>query len=76
MAFSKPTHEQLANRFKEHSINQEQLERMAKIRSQLYMAARVCVDLTPCSSEQIRALNALEEAMFLFNVAIARNEPQ
>ena len=38
-------------------------------------SARIaCVNLTPCSPEQTRALNALDEAMFLFNAAIARNE--
>ena len=36
--------------------------------------AKFCVERTPCSPEQTRALNALDEVMFLFNAAIARNE--
>lgn len=71
--FAKPTIAQLENRFKHHPPQGDQAEKYAKVRDTLLKAAVVCVDLTPCSPEQTRALNALDEAMFLFNAAIARN---
>lgn len=74
MAFRKPTVEQLANRFDCHPPKGDQAERYASVRHAIKQAAITCVDLTPCSPEQTRALNALDEAMRLFNAAIARNE--
>ena len=74
MAFEKPTKEQLANRFEHHSPKGDQAQRYARIRSKILETAIVCVELTPCSPEQTRALNALDEAMMLFNASIARNE--
>ena len=74
MDFEKPTLDQLANRFTFHAPNGDQAERYERIRAQIRAAAIVVVDLTPCSPEQTRALNALDEAMFLANAAIARNE--
>ena len=74
MAFEKPTREQLQNRFMHHAPKGDQAKRYEAIRSHILATAAVCVDLTPCSPEQTRALNALDEAMMLFNAAIARNE--
>lgn len=72
--FQKPTEEQLKNRFMHHPPKGDQAQRYAEIRSQICATAIMCVGLTPCSPEQARALNALDEAMMLFNAAIARNE--
>lgn len=74
MPFEKPTVEQLANRFDYHAPKDDQGDRYAAVRHAIKQAAVECVRLTPCSPEQARALNALDEAMFLFNAAIARNE--
>jgi len=75
MAFEKPTLAELQNRFTYHEPLMEQTSRYKKIRTILLDAATKCVELTPCSPEQTRAVNALEDAMFLFNAAIARREP-
>ena len=72
--FEKPTVSQLENRFMHHVPKGNQGERYAHIRGQILECAKSCVAATPCSPEQTRALNALDEAMFLFNAAIARNE--
>ena len=74
MAFEKPTVEQLGTRFFHHPPKEDQATRYTAVRMKIYEAACSCVALTPCSPEQSRALNALDEAMFLFNAAIARNE--
>lgn len=74
MPFEKPTVEQLENRFNHHPPKGDQGERYGLIRAHILDAAKKCVDLTPVSPEQTRALNALDEAMMLFNAAIARNE--
>ena len=76
MAFQKPTGEDLANRFNYHASKGDQADRYAIVRSKIYEVACSCVALTPCSPEQARALNALDEAMFLFNAAIAREVPK
>lgn len=72
--FSKPTDEQLANRFMHHPPKGDQAKRYAAIRHQVLETAKLVRDLTPRSPEQTRAFNALEEAMMLANAAIARNE--
>lgn len=72
--FNKPTIEQLKNRYSYHAPKNDQPERYEAVRRQILNAAIVCVELTPVSPEQTRALNALDEAMALFNMAIARNE--
>lgn len=74
MGFAKQTRESLANRFQYHAPKGDQAERYERIRQQMFATATVCVELTPCSPEQTRALNAIDEAMMLFNAAIARNE--
>lgn len=72
--FQKPTKQQLENRFMHHPPFGDQAERYGKIRAKILEAAEACVEMTPCSPEQARALNSLDEAMMLFNAAIARNE--
>lgn len=74
MAFEKPTIAQLENRFMHHAPKGDQASRYASVRHAVCQAAITCVGLTPCSPEQTRAINALDEAMMLFNAAIARNE--
>jgi hypothetical protein len=74
MAFQKPTSDQLAHRFLHHPPKGDQADRYGRIRTLILACAEVCITLTPCSPEQMRALNALDEAMMLFNAAIARNE--
>ena len=72
--FNKPTDEQLENRYTHHAPKGDQAERYATIRAKILETAKLIRDLTPCSPEQARALNALDEAMMLANSAIARNE--
>jgi hypothetical protein len=74
MSFEKPTREQLANRFMHHVPKGDQGDRYAAVRQFIMCCAEECVAITPCSPEQTRAINALDEAMMLFNAAIARNE--
>lgn len=74
MPFEKPTPEKLAHRFDYHAPKDDQVVRYAEVRYAIRQAAIACVGVTPCSPEQARALNALDEAMFLFNAAIARTE--
>jgi hypothetical protein len=74
MTFSKPTIEQIAHRFDYHAPKGDQAERYGNIRQAIKQAAITCLGLTPCSPEQTRAMNALDEAMMLFNAAIARTE--
>lgn len=74
MQHAKPTADQLADRFDHHVPFGDQGSRYAQVRHAIKQAAIACVGLVPCSPEMTRALNALDEAMFLFNAAIARNE--
>lgn len=74
MSHEKPTQEQLANLFDHHPPKGDQAERYAQVRATLRDAAYKCVELTPCSREQTRAINKMHEAMMLFNAAIAVNE--
>lgn len=74
MQFEKPTVDQLAHRFDHHAPKGDQAERYGNVRHAIKQAAITCVGLTPCCPEQARALNALDEAMMLFNAAIARHE--
>lgn len=70
----KPTDEQLAHRFCYHAPKGDQGERYGKIRAAALEFAKVIRDLTPCSAEQTRAINAVDEGVMLANAAIARNE--
>lgn len=72
MAFEKPTFEQLSHRFTHHPPQGDQAKRYETVRATILAMAKVCVEHTPCCPEQTRAINALDEAMFLFNAAIAR----
>lgn len=74
MPFLKPTEEQLQNRYQYYAPKGDQAKRYEAIRASILMCAQHIVALTPVSPEQTRALNALDEAMFLANAAIARNE--
>lgn len=74
MPFTKPTDEDLTSRYAYHAPKGDQVERYAAIRAKVLETAMLVRDLTPCSPEQARALNALDEAMMLANAAIARNE--
>lgn len=74
MAFAKPTDEQLENRYRYHAPKGDQTERYAAVRAKILETAKFIRDNTPCSPEQARAFNALDDAMFLANAAIARNE--
>lgn len=74
MPFEKPTVKQLHHRYGYHKPIEGQSERYAMVRAKIEECAVTCVEVTPVSPEQTRALNALDEAMFLFNAAIARNE--
>lgn len=73
-SFAKPTDEQLENRYTYHAPKGDQVERYAEIRGHILELAKFCRDRTPCSPEQSLAFNALDQAMFYFNAAIARNE--
>ena len=72
--FEKPTFEQLSKRYTYHPPKGDQAGRYEIIRATILGAAKIIVEQTPCSPEQTRALNALDEAMMLANAAIARNE--
>ena len=74
MPFEKPTPSQLSHRYTYHAPKGDQAKRYETIRAVILGAAQIGVENTPVSPEQTRALNALDEAMFLFNAAIARNE--
>lgn len=74
MPFVKPTAEQLRNRFGHHAPVGDQAVRYDLINQALCEAAIACVEATPVSSEQTRAVNALLEARYLFHAAIAVNE--
>ena len=69
-----PTTEELEQRYLFHAPKGDQGDRYEKIRNLICRVAKECVMITPVSKEQTRALNALDEAMFLFSSAIARNE--
>lgn len=72
--FKKPTEAELENRYIHHPPKGDQVERYASIRAKVLETAKHIVDSTPCCPEQTRALNALDEAMFLANASIARHE--
>ena len=71
-----PTNQELAHRFVYHAPHGTQTARYERIRRAILEAACFCVSLTPDSPEQAKALDALDQAMFLFNAAIARNEKE
>lgn len=68
------TPEQLEHRYLYHPPKGDQGDRYQYVRTKICTLAKDLVRITPLSVEQSLALNALDEAMFLFNAAIARNE--
>lgn len=74
MPYEKPTFEQLSHRYTYHAPKGDQQKRYETIRAVILGAAKIVVECSPCSPEQTRSLNALDEAMMLANAAIARNE--
>lgn len=70
----KPTDDELEQRFSYHPPKDDQNERYQLIRREIGKLARILVANTPCCREQTRALNALDEVMFLSNASIARHE--
>lgn len=63
----------LSQRFTHHPPQGDQADRYTQVRAHCLNTARAIVALTPPSPEQSRALNALDEVMFLANAAIARH---
>lgn len=74
--FQAPTDAELARRFAYHAPppGSDVQARYGAVRNSLMESAKKCRDVTPVCPEQSRAINHLEEAMFLFNAAIARAE--
>ena len=74
MEFGKPSRADLNHRFSHHIPFGDQGSRYGEIRSKIEELAAFIVEKTPCSREQSLCLNALDQAMFLANASIARNE--
>lgn len=70
----KPTLGELRHRYSYHAPGSGQATCYNEVRESILVCAAACVTVTPASREQERALEALDEAMFLFNAAIARCE--
>ena len=68
------TEQDLKNRFTYHAPKGDQAERYGQLREAALVFAQFACTLTPESREQTRAVNKLDEAVMLFNAAIARNE--
>lgn len=64
----------LDHRFNYHPPRDDaQRQAYEQVRATIRDAAKAIDPLVPNSAEKTRALNALDEAMFLYNAAIARN---
>lgn len=70
----RPTPEDLDRRFTYHAPKADQPKIYEKIRAGCRDLAQLIVSLTPVCAEQTRAINAVEEAMFLANAAVARHD--
>jgi len=68
------TTKELDHKYKYHAPDKTKQDVHAFIRHELYKAAHSINDICPPCSETMRALHKIEEAMFLANAAIARNE--
>lgn len=68
-----PTDQQLDNRYTHHPPTPNQIPKYEQVRAKICETSKLIRDLTPVCPEQSRAFNALDEAMFLANAAIARN---
>lgn len=73
-AYIRPTVAALKHRYGYHAPVGDQASRYNRIRDKILEVATVIVDATPVCPEQTRALNALDEAMFLANASIARHD--
>jgi len=73
MAFTKPTAQDLTNRFSYHPPQGNQAATYEYVRSKVLELATRLVECTPCCPEQSRMLNALDDVMFLANASIARH---
>lgn len=71
--FRKPTTTEIEWRYAYHAPDATARQKHERVRAAIIACATEIVDQTPCSPEQTRALNALDEAMMLANAAIARN---
>lgn len=67
-------HQRIDNDFTYHAPHGNQTIRYNQLRLQARHSAHLIVDQTPVSREQSLALTSLEQATFLANAAIARNE--
>ena len=65
---------QIETSFGLHSVTNEQVDKMQKIRDKAKEFAYLIVELSPVTREQSIALTELETAVFYANAAIARNE--
>lgn len=72
--FTKPTDEQLDNRYSYHAPFGDQVGRYSAIRAECLKLAKMIRDNTPCCPDQSLAFTALDEVMFRANAAIARSE--
>lgn len=68
------TRAEIDHRFDYHAYKQGQTQRMVNLRGLLGSVAQVILDETPCSYEQHKALERLEECGFWVHEAISRNE--
>ncbi len=66
--------EALTNRYTYHAPKGDQAARYERVRGCCLELAQMLATYCPQSRELSRALNALDEVMFLANAAIARNE--
>jgi len=64
----------LEHKFVYHAPDQTKQDVHAFIRHELYKAANSINEICPPCTETMRAIHKIEEAMFLANAAVARNE--
>lgn len=74
MTYEQPTDEELTKRYAYHAPKNDQAARYEFLRKRCGELARDIVRNTPCSPEQTRALDFLDQVMMLANAAIARRE--
>ena len=75
MSFKPFTSEEIEERFRHHPPrDQRQTDKYVHLRKKYAELAKEVCRQTPTSPEQSRALNALEESLFLANAAIARHD--
>lgn len=72
--YAKPTRQELARRFLNHTLNKDQERRCSTIRSTCLAVADLIVELTPLGPEQARVVDKIHEAMLLACAGIAYHE--